>query len=93
MADGPVRIRLKITRKPPPPALDPFECAICQEMVERDPYSPDFQAPPVCWRCSWAGQNRLQTHQLPFSLWNGFRAAYALLRAMDKEIERARRTH
>jgi len=90
MAD---RIKITITRKPPPPALAPFECAICQEMVERDPYSPDFQAPPVCQRCSWTGQNRLQIHQLPFSMWGGFRAAYALLRAMDKEIERARRAH
>lgn len=90
MAD---RIRIEIKLKPPPPPLAPFECAICEHMVERDPYSPDHQAPPVCWACQWLGQTRLQTHQLPYEMWNGFRTAYALLRAIDKEIERARRTH
>ncbi|UZW54014.1 hypothetical protein NUH86_10755 [Sphingobium sp. JS3065] len=42
------RIKIAIRRKPPLTALEPFECAICQEQIERDPYSPDFQAPPVC---------------------------------------------
>lgn len=90
MAD---RLRIVIKRKPPPPALPPFDCAICEQQIERDPYSPNFQAPPVCYACSWSGQNRLQTHQLPFSVWSQFRTAYALLSAMDKEIARARRAH
>jgi hypothetical protein len=88
------RLKFTIKRRPPPPALPPFECVVCEEQIERDPFSPDFQAPPICWSCCWAhGHNRMQTHQLPFEMWSGFRAAYALLKAMDKEIARARRTH
>lgn len=89
----PDRIKITITRKPPPPALPPFECLLCLQMIERDPYSPDFNAPPVCWGCQWRGQNRLQTKQLPYEMWDGFRTAYALLAEIDKEIARARRTH
>ncbi|WP_145201310.1 hypothetical protein [Sphingobium sp. B2] len=86
------RIRLVLKPKPPPPPLPPFECAICEQIIERDPYSPDHEAPPICWPCGWLGQNRLQTHQLPVSMWGPFRAAYALLATLDKEIARARRT-
>lgn len=86
------RLRLVIKRKPPPPALPPFECAICEQMIERDAYSPDFQAPPICNSCKWQGQ-AVRLNQLPFSMWGQFRTAYALLSALDKEIARARRTH
>lgn len=86
------RITFVLTRKPAPPALEPFECLLCRQMIERDPYTPDFNAPPVCWGCQWRGQNRLQTRQLPHELWASFRVAYALLSEIDRETSRAR-TH
>lgn len=86
----PKRIKIKIARKPAPPALDPFECVGCRQLIERDPYSPDFNAPPICWACTWRGQNRLQTRQLPYSMWAPFRTAYVLLALIDKEIADAR---
>lgn len=84
------KIKFEIKRKPPPPALEPFECLGCRKMIERDPRSPDFQAPPICLNCTWVGQGRLQTRQLPYSMWAPFRTAYALLYLLDKEMVYAR---
>lgn len=85
-----MRLKIEITRKPPPPSLDPFECLACREMVERDPYSPDHNAPPVCWRCSWSAGGRTQLASLPFSAWGQFRTAQVLLNLISKEIADAR---
>jgi hypothetical protein len=87
------KIKLEIKRKPPPPPLEPFVCVVCEREVERDPYYPDHQTPPVCHYCEWRGQGRLQTRQLPFRHWTNFRRAYVLLAALDKEITRARHAH
>jgi hypothetical protein len=84
------KIRVEVRRKPAPPALDPFECLACRQLIDRDPYTPDFNAPPICWACTWRGQPRLQTKQLPFSMWQPFRTAYALLQLLDQEIAHAR---
>ncbi|MFT3967615.1 MAG: hypothetical protein QM690_17205 [Sphingobium sp.] len=87
------RIKLVIKRKPLPPPVDPFECVVCQQMIERDPFSPDHEKPPICWPCCWLGQGRLRTRQLPYTLLTPFRAAHALLIALDKEIANARSRH
>lgn len=87
------RIKLRIERKPPPPALDPFECVACQEMVERDPYQPDWERAPICNYCNWRSNNRLQCNQLPFSMWADFRRFYSVMAALEKEIIHVRRGH
>jgi len=87
------RIKLVIKRKPPPPHLPSFVCVLCEQEIERDPYHPDHQTPPICYPCEWRGQGRLQTRQLPFRHWTNFRRAYVLLAALDKEIARARHTY
>jgi hypothetical protein len=76
------RITLVIERKPEPPALDPFECISCQEMVERDPYHPEWERQPICNRCVWQRPNRLQGyHYLPASMWSDFRRGHAVILA------------
>jgi hypothetical protein len=84
------RIKLVIERKPPPPALDPFECLACRKMIERDPYTPDFQAPPVCWACVWAEGGRTQLGDVPFSAWTQFRTVRVIINLIDREAARAR---
>lgn len=84
------RIKLVITRKPPPPPLDPFECLSCRQMIERDPYSPDFQAPPVCWKCAWSSGGRTQLASLPFSAWGQFRTAQILINLIKQEARHVR---
>lgn len=86
MANSPDRIK----RKPPPPPLEPFECLACREMIERDPFSPDFNAPPVCWRCQWSEDGRTQLASLPFGAWGYFRTAQVLLNCIKKESAHAR---
>lgn len=86
-----MRIKLEITRKPPPPPLDPFECVVCQEMIERDPHTPEHQEPPVCFRC--AISVRTQLGGAPHEMWKPLHRAAAILAAMKKEIACARRAH
>jgi len=86
------RIKIQIKRKPAPPPLDPFECLSCREMIERDPYTPDFNAPPVCWHCAWSQAGRTQLAHVPFSDWGRFRTAQILLNLIEREITYARHT-
>lgn len=88
-----MKMKLVIKRKPPPPPLPPFTCVACEEEIERDPFNPDWNAPPVCWRCTWRTSGRMESRQIPYSLHLHFKRFYAVTKAMDKEIERARTTH
>lgn len=88
------RLKLVITRKPPPPPLEPFECVVCQETIKRDPYHPEWERDPICNRCVWHLSNRLQGyHKLPISTWADFQRGHAVIHALEKEIERARHAH
>ena len=86
-------IKFKITRKPPPPPLDPFECVVCQETIERDSWRPELERPPVCFRCSLRVPSRPQLAGAPAEARGDFYRAHAVLCAIKQEIERARRTH
>ncbi len=90
---GHFRPRIVIMPRPAPPPLAPFTCVICEAEVERDPYQPDWQRPPICVHCTWRASNRLQSRQLPYEYWAVFRRAYALFAAIDQEIARARCAH
>lgn len=84
------RIRISIKRKPPPPPLDPFTCAICARETRRDPYSPEWQRPPVCNECCVRSSRRQGLWGVPFELWHGFQAGHALITAINQEAKRAR---
>ncbi|QUT07946.1 hypothetical protein KFK14_11460 [Sphingobium phenoxybenzoativorans] len=85
------RIKIEITRKPPPPPLDPFECLACRQMIERDPYTPEFQEPPICWQCAHAIGGRTQLAHLPYEAWGQFRKAQALLNLIKMEVAHVRK--
>ena len=90
---GFAKIKLVITEKPKPPALDPFECILCKKEIERDRYNPEFERPPVCFRCSMNAPTRPQLAGTTVQDWQNFYRAHSLLCAIKQEIDRARRTH
>lgn len=87
------RIKLEITRKPPPPALPSFDCILCGNEIDRDPYNPEWQRPPVCFHCSFNTPSRPQMAGVGVAEWADFRRAHALICAIEQEIKRARSTH
>lgn len=82
--------KLVIARKPPPPALDPFECVICEQMIDRDPYRPEIEESPVCFQCSIRAP-RTQLSGVSVSDWKYFMRASAIFTALKKETSHARR--
>ena len=91
-----MRPRIIITRKPTPPTPDPFDCLLCHKTVQRDPWNPDFERPPLCFRCSMDVPTRPQLPYLSHrsvESWGDFYRAHALLCAIDQEIRNVRRTH
>jgi hypothetical protein len=87
------KIKLVIKRKPPPPALEPFTCAICEEEIERDPFQPQWIRPPICTHCMWRKQHCVPSRHIPHSMWFDWRRALAVLGALDEEIDNARRSN
>lgn len=88
-----MKIKVIVEHRPPPSPLDPFLCVACEGEVERDPYHPEWESPPICNHCNWLLSNRLRTGQLPFEYWAEFRRAYSVLAALEKEIKCARSAH
>lgn len=88
-----MKIKVVLTRKPPPPPLPDFQCVVCEETVERDPHNPEWERAPICNHCNRMSCNRQQTRQLPFQYWADFRRFYSVAAALEKEIKRARCTH
>ena len=86
------KIKLVIKRKPSPPPLPSFVCVICEKEIERDPYNPDFQKEPICFRCQMNTPTRPQLAGLGVENWGHFCRAHALLCAIKEEIIHARRT-
>jgi hypothetical protein len=84
------KIKFEIKRKPPPPALEPFECLVCREMIERDPYRPDLEQFPVCYRCTMRTPTMPQLAGVTIEYWSTFYRAHALLCALKQEIDYAR---
>lgn len=91
MGEG--RIKIVVKRKPPPPPLPSFECVICQKAIERDPYNPEWQRPPICFGCSMNAPTRPQLAGASVAQWGDFYRAHALLSAIKQEIDHARRNH
>lgn len=89
----PSQVKLRITPKPAPPALPSFECVICQNEIERNPYRPDLEEPPVCFRCSIKVPTRPQIAGVSVEHLAIFYKAHAILCAIKSEIEHARRNH
>lgn len=85
--------KLEIRRKPPPPALPLFVCILCNQETERDPYNPDWQKPPVCFRCAMNTPKRPQLSGVGVAHWGDFYRAHTLLCALEEETKRARRNH
>lgn len=85
--------KLIIKRKPPPPPLPSFKCVICENEIERDPYRPDLEEPPVCFRCSMRTTTRPQLAGVGVEQLAQFYRAHSLLCAIKEEISRARRNH
>jgi hypothetical protein len=87
------RIKLEITRKPPPPPLPSFVCVICETEIERDSWNPNFQREPICFACTMDTPTRPKLAGSTVEQWSNFHRAHALLCAIDMEIARARRHH
>lgn len=84
--------RIVITRKPPPPPLPSFVCAICETETERNPHNPDFERPPVCFRCNLNAPTRPQLAHTDVEQWRAFTTAHALICAINQEAKRGQRT-
>ncbi len=89
-ANGPVRFKIEITRKPPPPPLPSFVCVVCEDEIERDPYNPEFQRPPLCHKCTFNTPSRPQLAHAHVSAWTAFYRAHAIQCAIKQEIHRVR---
>ena len=87
------KIKLVITKKPKPPALDPFDCVLCEREIKRDPYNPEYERPPVCFRCTMHTPSRPQLAGVGIHDWQNFYRAHSLLCAIKQEIDRARNAH
>ena len=87
------RIKLIVERKPPPPRLEPFDCVICMETIERDPYQPEWLRPPICNHCAWHRSGRLRTRHIPFQHWNDFARLSALVATLEAEAKNVRSAH
>lgn len=87
-----VKIKLVITREPTPPPIPSFVCVVCEAEIERDPYNPDWQKPPICMRCAYSGPRPRLAH-VPHEHWGDFFRATALIHAIKKEASNVRRTH
>jgi len=85
------KVKLVIKRKPPPPPLEPFVCVICEQETERDADNPNWQRPLVCNFCAHSSPTRPQLSGASYEQWGNFYRAHALLCAIKKEIDRARR--
>lgn len=85
--------KLVIKRLPPPPPLPSFGCVVCEQEIERNPHNPDFERPPICFRCSMQTPTRPRLSGTGVEHWYDFRRAHALLCAIEEETKRARHAH
>jgi hypothetical protein len=86
----PGKIKIKIERKPPPPPLPSFVCAVCENHIERDPYHPEFEKPPICFECAMHVPTRPQLAHVGVERWNEFYRVHALICAINQEVKRAK---